>query len=159
MERSDATVLLMGRGGKQYLDELKRMGLSSESRIFATGELSPEELAEHLAACDLVAQPYTNGVDSRRGSLMAAMAQGCAVATTEGRLTDDTWRRGAVALAQWDDQTAYADLVVRLLADESRRVALQAEARRLYRERFDLLHTVAAYRAALDDCTPEWAVA
>ena len=43
-------------------------------RVSGTGELSPAAMAAHLRACDLLLQPYPDGVSSRRGSVMAGLA-------------------------------------------------------------------------------------
>ena len=47
-----------------------------------TGRLSPEDVAEALAASDVCVLPYRDGASPRRGSLLAALAQGISVVTT-----------------------------------------------------------------------------
>jgi glycosyltransferase involved in cell wall biosynthesis len=60
--------------------QIARRGL--ENRIVRTGFISAPEVSAHLLACDAVALPYRDGVSLRRGSLMAALAHGCAIIST-----------------------------------------------------------------------------
>jgi glycosyltransferase involved in cell wall biosynthesis len=59
---------------------VRRHGL--ENYIRRTGFISPAEVSAHLLACDALALPYRDGVSLRRGSLMAALAHGCAIIST-----------------------------------------------------------------------------
>jgi len=69
-------------------------------RIAATGELPAEQIPAHLRACDLLVQPFPDGVSSRRTSVMAGLANGVPVVTNLGLLSEPLWRKsGAVALA------------------------------------------------------------
>jgi glycosyltransferase involved in cell wall biosynthesis len=142
-----ARVLLMGRGGEPFCEELEHTHPNLRGRVCATGCLGAEELSAGLAACDLLAQPFPDGVTTRRTSVMAALAHGRAVVTTRGRLTEELWREsGAVALAEAGDREAFCSEAARLLKDAGARERLGANARALYRERFDASHTVAALR-------------
>ncbi len=52
-------------------------------KIIRTGFVAPEEVSANLLACDAVVLPYRDGVSFRRGSLLAALAHGCPVVTTQ----------------------------------------------------------------------------
>jgi glycosyltransferase involved in cell wall biosynthesis len=145
---STAAVLLMGPGGEDMARALRLRYPALTTRVHATGYLDHEDVSQHLAACDVIIQPYEDGVTTRRGSVMAALSHGLAIVTSDGRFTEPVWREGdAVVLTAAGDTAAAADAVVRLLARPSDRARLGASARALYRSRFDVQHTVDALRA------------
>ena len=47
-----------------------------------TGSEADEEVAADLNACDVLALPFLDGASLRRGTLMAGLANGCAIVTT-----------------------------------------------------------------------------
>jgi glycosyltransferase involved in cell wall biosynthesis len=119
------------------------------ARVIATGPLAPETLSLHLSACDMMVQPYGDGVSTRRTSLMAALAHHRAVATTAGYLTEPLWdQSGAVALAHVANPGALGEVVARLMDDSGERLRLGQAAGKLYAERFDIAHTLAALTEA-----------
>ncbi|MGQ0602077.1 MAG: glycosyltransferase family 4 protein, partial [Anaerolineales bacterium] len=71
---------------------ITRHGL--ENRIATTGFVSAMEVSAHLLACDAVVLPYRDGVSLRRGSLMAALAHGCAIISTIPRVSIPELRDG-----------------------------------------------------------------
>jgi glycosyltransferase involved in cell wall biosynthesis len=52
-------------------------------RIIHTGFVEAPLVSAHLLACDAVVLPYQDGASLRRGTLMAALAHGCAIITTQ----------------------------------------------------------------------------
>ena len=75
--------------------------------VHAPGYLPAIALGAHLTACDVLVQPYPDGVTARRTSVMAGLARGCAVVTTTGHLTEPLWaEQGAVALVDVGDAGA-----------------------------------------------------
>jgi glycosyltransferase involved in cell wall biosynthesis len=141
------TALLLGRGGTAFARAIELGRPDLHGRLLAPGELPPERVAAHLAVCDVLLQPYADGASSRRTSLMAGLAQGLPVVTTEGALSEPLWRQsGAVALAAPDQAGAAVEAAEGLLADAAARAALGEKARALYDEYFDLRHVLTVLR-------------
>jgi hypothetical protein len=109
--------------------------------------LTTEQLSVHMRACDVMLQPYPDGVSTRRTSAMAALAHERALVTTSGSLTEAFWALDhAAVLMPAGDTTRIVDAVVSLLTDANRRTLLGARALALYRGRFDVVHTIKALR-------------
>jgi hypothetical protein len=103
----------------------------------------------HISACDLLVQPYPDGITTRRTSAMVALAHGRAVVTNSGHLTEPIWSEcRAVAIAPANDIAAGAALARDLLCDSARRDQLARSGASLYADRFDISHTIATLRAA-----------
>jgi glycosyltransferase involved in cell wall biosynthesis len=141
--------LLVGRGSESFAEELSRSNPSLRSRLIATGGLPPDETAAHLAACDVLLQPYPDGVCGRRTSLMAGLALGVPTVTTEGPLSEPLWRQSE---AVWLAPERPAELIVRaadqLLRDHESRTRLGARAAALYEQQFALSRTIHRLRSA-----------
>jgi glycosyl transferase family 1 len=146
---TDCRMLLLGRGGDEFRDELIRGHPELGGRIVAPGEQSPDALSRHVSACDVMLQPYPDGISSRRTSVMVALSHGRPVVTTFGHLSESFWTDcGAVLLVPASDPGALADAAASLIADPSRLRDLSALARAMYAERFDLVHTIERLRTA-----------
>jgi glycosyltransferase involved in cell wall biosynthesis len=140
--------LLIGPGGDHFARALGRAYPAAAGRLFAPGLLPGPDAAGHLAACDLLVQPYPDGVTTRRGSLMAGLALGRAIVTTKGVLSEAFWdESGAVLLAPADEPGAALPTVEVLLTDPGRRARLGEQARSLYRRAFAIEHSVRRLRA------------
>lgn len=144
---TDCAVLLLGQGSEAMRGELLRARPQLANRIHAAGTLAPEALSRHLAACDLLVQPYPDGVSTRRTSVMAGLAHGLPVVTTEGALSEPFWREsGAVVLVPAGDVAGLTRSVCDLLGDAAGREALGEKARAAYGLHFDLSHLKAKLR-------------
>lgn len=141
-------VLLMGHGSLMLRDQILTDEPRLAPRVHATGALALPDLSWHLQACDVLVQPYPEGITSRRTSTMAPLAHGKAIVTTEGPSSEPLWRaHGAVSLVP-SNAAAIVDEVERLVADPCARAQMGARARNLYEERFDVRHTVDALIAS-----------
>jgi glycosyltransferase involved in cell wall biosynthesis len=110
--------------------------------------LHPNEVAAHLEACDLLVQPYPDGVSSRRGSAMAGLALGRPIVTTTGAATEPIWLdQGLVSADDAGDLPAFSARVESLLAYPEERWALGERAKTGYERSFSLGRCVATLRA------------
>lgn len=144
-DRSGPAILLLGRGSKEMRIRLIGRWPSLAGRVHATGSLEACELSRHLAACDVLLQPYLDGVSSRHTSIMAGLAHGLPIVTTTGRLTEPLWcETRSVALVDEKDHAGMVARVQHLLVDADERRRLGEAARALYDERFHVRNTIAA---------------
>jgi glycosyltransferase involved in cell wall biosynthesis len=146
---ADRRVLLLGRGGDEFAARLIKRDPALAGRVHAPGDLDDATLANHLVACDILLQPYSDGVTTRRGSLFAGLALGVPTVTTLGPLSEDLWAgSGAAFFAPPNDVAATLKVLDEALADPAARRRVGLQARELYMNRFDLAHTVEGLRTA-----------
>jgi len=104
--------------------------LELKPHVSATGYLDPIGASRAISACEVMALPYVDGASVRRGSLMAAIAHGRAIVTTEPRypiagLAPDQ----SVLYVPPNDPPALAQAIERLLIDPLLRANLSKEVR------------------------------
>ena len=144
---SRVQVVLIGRGSRRFRQYITAHRNRLASGLHATGEMSSYDLSLHLSACDLMIQPYPDGITTRRTSAMAAIAHRRPVVSTEGMLTERVWSDSrAVSLVPADDPGRFVSAVWELLDDADQRERLGRAAVKLYQDRFDLQHTINALR-------------
>lgn len=148
-------LLLIGRGSERFAAAFRRDHPRQAERVLVTGDLSADGVVSHLAACDCLLQPYPDGVSSRRTSLMAGLALGLPIVTTEGDLTEPIWgSHRAVAMAPACSPAVLAAEVEKLLDDPALRAGLGRRARRLYDDFFSMRHTLDRLRGATAEGPP-----
>ena len=123
--------------------------------VLSPGRLAADELSLWLTASDLVLLPLTDGVSTRRSTLMAAFAHGRPVLGLRGHNTDAVLveAREALALTSAGDPTAFARAAVELAGDPGRRRAIGHAGRQLYASRFDWPIVARNVAAALESTT------
>jgi glycosyltransferase involved in cell wall biosynthesis len=147
-ELPDQPLLLMGINSQEFRKHLIEQHPSFEKTLFATGPLAPAELSSHIAACDLLIQPYPDGATTRRTSLMVGLSHGKAIVTTSSEETERVWLDFVpVRLTPSGDASAFVQALRDLLEDPEERARVSQAAGKLYRERFDISHTLAELRA------------
>ncbi len=145
----DVTMLLIGTNGDAFRETLVKENPALANRIAATGTLPADELSLAISACEILVQPYPDGVTSRRTSMMAALEHARAIVTTRGLFTEPLWEQsGAVAMVEAGDSSAFAAAVGTLREDLVRRRHYASAAKALYANRFDVRHTIEALRGA-----------
>jgi glycosyltransferase involved in cell wall biosynthesis len=141
---SQADILLCGRDSERFRDAFVANRPAVASRIRATGALPPADIAPTLRMCDLMLQPYPDGVTTRRTSTLMLLSLGLPVVTNLGHLSENFWpSTGAVGLCPEPDGTAIGELAVALLDDHRQRLSLAHNGSRLYDARFAIRHAVA----------------
>ncbi len=145
LDASDCRVLLVGRGSHRVARELVEQRRSLRDRVHGTDTLADDDVSRHVSACDVMLQPYPDGISTRRTSAMVALAHARPLVTTTGWLTESLWEdSGAVVLAPYDDPVALAAATAALIGDADRRARLAADGAALYDRRFHLRHSLAA---------------
>ncbi len=118
--RPAAHFLLLGRRSDLFCKEMRERVPRHAARLHATGDLSPEEASLDLQTCDVLLQPYPDGVTARRTSLINLLAHGSAVVTTEGLLTEHFWKESkACLLRDPRDETGLIDAVVEAASSQT----------------------------------------
>jgi glycosyltransferase involved in cell wall biosynthesis len=145
-ESPDAAFVLIGRDSEGAREAVLLADPSIGERLFATGPLQQRDLSLHLQACDLLVQPYPDGVSGRRTSLMAALCHGAAIVGTSGHLTEEFWSgSGALELRDANGTDDIVRCASSLLENDPARAAISRRARELYEERFSVARLAALF--------------
>src|SRR5439155_8248322 len=104
--------------------------------------------------CDVMLQPYPDGISTRRTSTITLLAHGCPVVTNSGALTESLWASGGAIVAAGPDPALIASAVVDLLYDDERREQLGRQALRLYNRAFHVRHLIAALQGTSGEPLP-----
>ena len=136
-----AAAILVGRGNGAWRDGVASRYPEIAGRLVCTEATTPGDISLVLQACDLLVQPYPDGVSGRRTSVMAGLANGVAVVTTAGALTEPAWSASGLAVVPTADLVRTA---LDLLDDPARRAALADAGRRYYEAHFAVGRTLHA---------------
>ncbi|MDB5311169.1 MAG: hypothetical protein JWO38_5371 [Gemmataceae bacterium] len=149
-----ASGVLLGRGGVAYRDDLVGRHPALAGRVVAPGELPPEAVAARLRGCDILIQPFIDGISSRRTSAMAGLANAVPLVSNFGPLSESVWAgAGGVALAAAPDPDLLGARAEEVLAlPRADRAEMGRQAAALYRDRFSLEHTIARLRCPQPPC-------
>lgn len=148
--RPGTNVVLVGRGSTNFASKVSVSGL----HLTPTGELSAGAVRTLLTRARLALQPYPDGVTTRRGTAMAALAAGCPLLTNLGPLSEPFWQstRSAYVVDRVSD---LAEAAVSLLSHHSERERLAERGGVLYHQAFSMERTVDRLVSAPD---PDWQV-
>jgi len=113
---------------------IRSLGLSRE--IIFTGFCAPEDVSRHLQGVDVMVLLFKDGVSTRRGTFMAAIAHGLAVVTTlKGNRPDGLCDHENALLVPVGDVQATASAISELASSPELRTKLAWNAL-LYSQRF-----------------------
>ena len=124
-----ACLVLIGAGRSKAGP--RRAAVEADTALFVgldvrdTGPLDPAAVSEWLRACDVIALPYDDGLSTRRGTFMVAVAHGGPVVTTWPSQPDlvDV-KDGEVVLVPSGDSAALAGALVRIRDEPAHRDGL-----------------------------------
>ena len=144
--RGDVHFHLIGEGSDDFRIRILREFPKGTNRISSTGRKELAVIAQHIACCDVMLQPYPDGVNTRRGSLMACLHNGKAVVTTHGHNTDSLWLDNELdnEIVRLADDPSPGNCVKQLsylLDDDVKRRSLGLRGQRYYEANFSLERT------------------
>ena len=125
-------VLNLGVGAPQ-------LELAREVAVDTPGHLEADEISVRLRASDLLILPFTDGISTRRTTLMAGLSHGLPIMGLSGSATDDVLMTGgdALTLTAVGDIRAFAHATVELANSPDRLRRSGASGRALYARHFD----------------------
>ena len=142
---SRQTVLLLGKRSDEVRKSIVAQYPQHSGRVHATGAISAAELSKHISACDVMLQPYQDGVSTRRTSVMAALAHGSPVVTTAGPATETLWSEsGIVSLHNSADTGVLVEATNELIRNVVERNRIGEAGKTFYQSTFDVRHTIRA---------------
>jgi glycosyltransferase involved in cell wall biosynthesis len=154
--KKDAGFLLIGKRSEEFVQELQNQCLDIATRIFCVGTLAAGELSVHINACDLMVQPYVDGISTRRTAAMAALANGRALLTTSGHSTEAFWLDcDQLAMVRAGDTQALMGRAQRLLDDDHWRHRMASAGKLFYYVMFDVSVSVQVLRGERGSWNPE----
>ena len=132
----DAALVCFGRGSDTLAADVEGAAPGIVP-VTGTGALALDRLSLHLQACDVMLQPYSDGVSGRRTTTVSALEHAVPVATTLGFLSEPFWSETrAVEAVPAEAPDTLPSALLELL-DPARNRAARTSAAALYRERFD----------------------
>lgn len=138
----DSSLVLLGSGGQEFRQRLLRLHPDLAPRLHATGYLDDAMLSCYFSACDVMIQPYPDGLTARRGSTLAPLAHGRPVVTNATPITEPLWgKSGAVAFAPMTG-SGFLEAVLELRRDLAKYQRLSTAARETYFRYFEPAHMV-----------------
>jgi glycosyltransferase involved in cell wall biosynthesis len=145
LARPERVGLLIGRNAKTFAAEVRARHPELADRLVAVGDLEAADVSRHLQICNILVQPYPDGICGRRTTAMACLAHGLAIATNLGPFTEpELAESGCAAFASGDDPDALIRAAESLLADPEAQARARASARATYDAHFALHQTLDA---------------
>jgi glycosyltransferase involved in cell wall biosynthesis len=131
-----AKMVLLGRGSEALARQWQKRGVAWADRLVVPGVLPAAELVAWLQGCQILLQPYPDGVSSRRTTAMAALCCGIPLVTNLGPLSEPFWSVRLPSIAATPRTEDLLELAGQLLGDARRRAELALHGQQLYQELF-----------------------
>lgn len=158
--RPAARILLLGNRGPDFAERLRAVDDRFRDNVVAPGYQSPDDLSVHLQAAGVAIQPYPDGADTRRTTLMACLANGVPTVTTRGPGCASFILSRAVSHAAAGDAEGQGHCAACLLEsadillESGERDELRARARAFYQREFAIERTVERLLADEEGAAP-----
>jgi len=150
LDQVDGSFLLLGSGSEKFRERLVAMQGGLALRVHAVGYLNDTELSSYLSACDVMIQPYPDGLTGRRGSALAPLAHGRPVITNEAEATEPLWNEDKSVVFAPPNAAGFIDAVLKLQKNPAEMARLSAAARATYVRYFQPDHMLEAIQAGED---------
>jgi glycosyltransferase involved in cell wall biosynthesis len=114
--------------------------LGPEANVLNLGPLPEDAVSVHFAAMDLYLAPYERGVSTRRGAFLAGLQHGLPTVSTSGSETGARFSQHegiAFTLSPWSRPDVFANTVIKLSNDLSKRRTMGQAGQKLYTTTFD----------------------
>ncbi len=135
----ERSFLLLGRGSDAFVERLKDENSNISSQLETSGELDVKALSAHVQSCDLMVQPYFQGVATNRTSIMVSLAHGKPIVTNFGKNTEFVWGKSScVVLSPDSDVKKMKTLCDKVIYDTAYRLNLGKKAIQVYDKFFSL---------------------
>lgn len=115
-------------------------GAIGDARLIADGPLPADEVSRRIRAADISLAPFSDGLSTRRTSMMTGLQHGIATVGTHAEATGDSLHREngrSLILAPAADVPAFAAAVASLAADPARRHKIGTLGAAFYVREFD----------------------
>lgn len=145
IRKTRVNLLLVGRNAAQFRRALLAEAPWRENQVVAAENLPPDEVAVHLSVCEVLLQPYPDGVSCRRTTVMAGLALGLPIVTNLGELSEPIWSTGShgVRLVRFGDPDALvAATIEELQLPAEQRAARGAANAAWYQKEFAVERTI-----------------
>jgi hypothetical protein len=144
LDGDQVRVLLLGEGALAFCSTLaKVLDPGDISRIHPRENLDPAALSAHVQACDIMLQPYPDGVTTRRSTAMAALVNGVPLVTNLGRLSEALWMDNSIAATAAAPSAALlVQIAQKVIQDKSLGSRLRSAGSTYYEENFAIGCTI-----------------
>lgn len=137
--QKNVSFLLIGEGSDDFRRELLKGSPQFEARLLATGPIDSRSVSLHISACDLLCQPYADGICGRHGAAIGVLSHRKPIVTTIGAATEPFWAQDkAVELVDLSDPIKLVHAIEKLVSDPLLRQELGQKALSFYHRRLDV---------------------